>query len=646
MNLPLRAWKEAFAMFVASRRDAPPKQKNRRSRSRQLESLEDRRMMTTLYWDPSLAASTAGSRASGTWDTTSSIWYESGVGDTTWVTGATAVFAGGAGSNVTVTISTGISVGEIQFENSGYTLASGSLPITGTGQIDVASGITDTISSTLNGSNGLTKTSAGTLILSGSNTYTGGTTISAGTLQLGDGTLNIGSVAGNITDNSVLAFYNPSNQTFSNAVSGSGSVTMNGASTAILTLSGSIAYSVGTTISSATVAWDNSSAIGYGGSYGGAVTINGGALDLNSYNVTIGELSGSTGGVVTNSGSSDTLTVEANGSSSTFAGVIENGISLDKTGSGTLILTGTNTYTGSTTITAGTLQLGSSSSIGSVAGNITDNSGLAFGNPSNQTYSGVVSGSGSLTMNGSAILTLSGSNSYYGGTTISSGTVDLGSTTALGYSGYGGLTMNGGTLDMKGFAPTLGALAGSGGYVTNSGSSATLTVEANNSSSTFAGDIETGAIALDKAGTGTLALTGANSFTGMTTIAAGTLELGYGSSVGSVGGNITDNSVLAFDNPSNQTYSGVISGSGSVTMYGSAILTLSGSNSYSGSGGTSVTAGTLQVGNSTALGSTSNALSMTGGSRVGQGQQELGELLQAAFQRLGQTTAASRRQWR
>ena len=67
---------------------------------------------------------------------------------------------------------------------------------------------------------------AGTQVLAGSNTYTGGTTITAGTLQLGDGASKNGSVAGGITDNAQLTFANPSGQTFAGAISGSGSMTM------------------------------------------------------------------------------------------------------------------------------------------------------------------------------------------------------------------------------------------------------------------------------------------------------------------------------------------------------------------------------------------------------------------------------------
>jgi autotransporter-associated beta strand protein len=76
-------------------------------------------------------------------------------------------------------------------------------------------------------------------------------------------------------------------------------------------------------------------------------------------------------------------------------------------GSGTLVLTGTNTYSGGTTISAGTLQIGNGGTTGSITGNVTDNGTLAFNRSDAMTFGGVISGAGSLVQLGSDTLTLS-----------------------------------------------------------------------------------------------------------------------------------------------------------------------------------------------------------------------------------------------
>ena len=99
------------------------------------------------------------------------------------------------------------------------------------------------------------------------------------------------------------------------------------------------------------------------------------------------------------------------------------------------------------------------------------------------------------------------------------------------------------------------------------------------------------------AGVAPLVLTVNEPFSGTTSINAGTLQLGNGSSNGSVAGNIADSASLVFDNGTAQSFSGTISGPGSLTMNGATTLTLSGANSYGG--GTTINSGMLLMGSAT-----------------------------------------------
>ena len=114
------------------------------------------------------------------------------------------------------------------------------------------------------------------------------------------------------------------------------------------------------------------------------------------------------------------------GGSATIGSVIAGTLGLTQAGeTGTLILTGTDTYTGGTTISAGTLQIGAGGTTGSVTGNIVDNAALVFNRSNALTYGGIISGTGSVTQTGTGTLTLSGTNTYTGATTINGGTLAL-----------------------------------------------------------------------------------------------------------------------------------------------------------------------------------------------------------------------------
>ncbi|MCF5935981.1 autotransporter-associated beta strand repeat-containing protein, partial [Xanthomonas perforans] len=186
---------------------------------------------------------------------------------------------------------------------------------------------------------------------------------------------------------------------------------------------------------------------------------------------------------------------------------------------------------------------------------------------------GAISGAGSLIKNGTSTLTLSGNNSYAGGTTLSDGTLAVASNTALGS----------GTLSVTGDAVLSNAIAAALGNAVTLG--AALTVD-NPADLTLAGNIS-GSGALIKTNTGTLTLDGSNTYSGGTTLTAGTL---VGDSA-SLQGAIVDNATLAFNQVADGVFNGSITGTGTVVKDGAGALLLNGANGYTG--GTSIVAGTL-----------------------------------------------------
>ena len=283
----------------------------------------------------------------------------------------------------------------------------------------------------------------------------------------------------------------------------------------------------------------------------------------------------------------------------TYSGVISGIGTVAKQGNGMLTLTGANTYTGSTTISDGTLSIGDGSTSGAISNssNVTNNAALIVNRSDAYAYSGVISGTGSLTKQGAGTFTISGANTYTGATTISVGTLQL-STANERISNSSALTVAGGaTFDLAGFSETVGSLAGAGTVSSSAAGTPTLTAGGDNTSTTFSGIMQNGSatsVDLTKNGTGTLTLTGANTYTGTTTISAGTLSIGDGGTTGLVAGNITNDATLIFNRSNSLTFSGVISGIGAVTKQGNGTLTLTGANSYTGE--TSISAGTLRLG--------------------------------------------------
>ena len=443
----------------------------------------------------------------------------------------------------------------------GYTLSNNTLTL-GSGDITVSSpgsgSVTDTISSgvsfstaaavsvganatlSLSGSVGgssLTKSGAGTLIVAGTATFAGTTTVSAGTLQIGNGGTT-GSLSGALalnTSSSTANFDLSSNTTYGQAITGNGVIDQEGSGS--LTLSGTGISVTGSGIAEVT------------GS--GALILNTGG------SASVAEL---LAGSFAAPSTVCTLDLQGNGTTVTAAdayiGVAGESGLLNVTNNATLIVTSSLEVaqaggTGTATVASGgILQLGNGSTGLSVAGNITDNSSVVFDNSNSVTYAGTLSGTGSLTQEGGGTLILTGTNTYSGGTTIGSGTLQIGS---------GGAT----------------SLATSG--VTDNGSFVVDT----SSSLTIAGNI-TGTGSLVQEGGGTTILTGTNTYSGGTTVSGGTLQLGNNGTTGTIAGNIVDNSTVAFDYSTVTDFNGNISGTGTVTEIGSSTTRLTGTNTFTG----------------------------------------------------------------
>jgi len=387
-------------------------------------------------------------------------------------------------------------------------LASFTLTLTGNANTTANGAIT--------GTGALVKTGTGTLTLSGANTYSGGTTVSAGTLR---GTTT--SLQGNIANQSAVIFDQTANGTYASILSGTGTLTKTGAGT--LTLTNANTYTGATQLNAGTLALGIAGAL----SDTTAVTVAAPAtLQLAAGHETIGSLAGA-GAVALGA---HTLTTGGTGATTEFSGVLSGTGALVKAGAGTLTLSGANTYSGGTTVSAGTLR-GTTTSL---QGDFLNQATLAFDQAANGTYAGVVSGAGTLVKTGAGTLTLSGANTYTGATQIDAGTLALGTAGAL--ADATAVTLAGGaTLQLAAADETVGSIAGSGAIALGA---FTLTSGGTGASTAFSGVIS-GTGGLVKTGSGTLTLSGANTYSGGTTVSAGTLRGTSTSLVGDIANDAT-----------------------------------------------------------------------------------------------------------
>ena len=455
---------------------------------------------------------------------------------------------------------------------------------------------------------GGTRVTAGTFVVGNNEALDSGSlTMSAGTtLAFTTGGFSVGNAIALSGDPTIDT--SSGNETLGGVISGTGA-TLNKTGANTLTLTNTETYTGPTAVNGGTLA------LGAGGSIaassGVGLLASGTGFDISGAgNQTIGDLTGVVGSTV--SLGSNVLTIIA-ANTDTFNGVIQDGGiaggvggAISKSGLGILLFTQPNTYTGASTISSGTLALTGTGSIATSSGVILSASGANFDISDTftgatlqgltgvvgttvslgsqtltvnlasgaNTFNGVLQdggigggAGGSLALTGAGTLLLTQVNTYTGPTTVSGGTLAVTGTGSVAASSGVALTASGANFDISdtGSGATVRSLSGVAGSTVSLGNR-TLTVNVpGGGSATFAGVLMDGGLSglsggsLAIAGPGTEILTGTNTYTGTTSISAGTLQIGNGGTSGSIAGNVVDNAALAFDRSDSPIFAGVIS---------------------------------------------------------------------------------------
>lgn len=434
-------------------------------------------------------------------------------------------------------------------------------------------------------------------------------------------------------------------------LSGAASITKIGSGTAVLSSANS--FTGATNVDAGTMKLANSLAL-----QNSTLNVGAGSVvfdsSVGSNSFTVGGLGGSGNLALQNNAGSPApvaLTAGGNNTDSTYSGILSGSGSLTKTGTSILTLSGANTFAGGLAInqgriitatpgslSTGTITVGQNANYGTAyasggapflaitsagASEITNNIVLpAPGNlryyaiqkgtvGSNLTLSGNISGGGSNMVlqldsatggDSTTNFTLSGTNSFNGQLRLNRGFLTLTNSAAAGNA----------TIFLQTNPNTSGNLRFSNSFTLANniqfGTTADNTISTGTNNVTLAGTL-TSTVGWSKVnGSGTLTLTGNNNISGVTTISAGTLQIGDGGTTGIIGGTagITNNGTIAFNRSDSISFANVISGTGNLTKVGGGNLTLTGNNTFTG--GTSINAGTLLLGD----GGTSGALAGTG----------------------------------
>ena len=488
---------------VFHKRSSPTHRRRRRSKSMHERTLHYE--VLELRVVPSGTYTWTGGGVNSNWSTGAN--WQGGVAPTS---ASTLVFGSGKSQLTNIDDISGLSVAEIVLSG-GYSISGSAITVTGSGGVGIDSQtgtnafnnpitlgasltFTEdagqlTLGGVITGSQSLTEVGPGTLVLSAVNTYSGTTTIIAGTISISADT-NLGTAPVSATP---------------------GSLTINGgtlATTAGMTLNANRGISLGAP--------------------GGTIDVVPGTL--------------------------------------TYNGIVAGPGGLTKMDGGTLVLGGVNTYSGGTTISSGVLSISADNNLGNApvlptpgslivnrstlvttaSFTLNPNRGINIGSTfggtldpaagTTLTYNGIIAGAGDLgPKTNTGTLVLGGANTYGGATRVRAGTLQDGIANALPVTTT--LTVSGtGIFDLGGFAQSVGGLADGGvttGTVTDSGAAATFTVN-NGATNTFSGLLTNGAnaLSLTKTGAGTLTLSHANTYSGVTTISAGTISISADTNLG------------------------------------------------------------------------------------------------------------------
>ena len=490
-----------------------------------------------------------------------------------------------------------------------------------------------TFSGNLAGSGTIRKKGTGTLTLNGAggiSQLNGGFYIDAGKV-IAEGT-GLPRVVGQFVNNGELELSPSGTFNFSNtAISGPGDLIVK---SGLVILPSGDSYSGGTTLMGGRTQVTQPSALGTGPVYlaGGTLLLKGNAIPDSA---TFSQ------GLNLVDGADVKVEVQASSHLFTWSELIDHTGGFQKLGSGRLRLINDHTYSGETTITAGILELGAPGAGGSSAGNLSgsqvlNNGTIEIYRNNAALIAPPISGTGNIVKWGSGKATLSGVNTYTGGTEINSGIVEVGNGGTSGTIGQP--IINNATLSYnRSDDLQLDPMTGSGNVVVSGGGMLTLfgdhtnlgQATVNNGTLAFA-KTDTGAIAVMTniinnahvqitksgnwlntydgliSGTGSVEYVGGQqesrfrmdrdqTYTGLTTIDRGTLYLGNLNTEGWIAGDlaVVNSGTVRFNRSDDKTFPGIISGPGRLHKYGAGVLTLTGQNSYLGE--TKIVEGTLLV---------------------------------------------------